>query len=493
MLVLIIGVISFVYMVYLWFESKTSLLNLIPQPSTLPIIHHTHHFLLEKDHIDLLERWGRQFNSKGIFRIKTLLSDYGSLVIVLRPDIIKEVLSNPQKYVRSDFMHKYFPLLRHGLLDSTGESHRFQKRLLGKAFALQYMKYYIPTFQKHVDILIKIWKDAVEDSPSGKNLEVKEYFNSMSFDIIGELGFGCQFNSQITSTHPFVEAYRQISCGILSFRSRLILGLFPFMWYMPFGPARKWKDAMQVSEKILNKVVETRKEKIAADDLTQEERSDILSIMMMEKDEKTGKGFTDDLVKANAFTFLLAGHETTATTLPGVLLFLAKYQHCQEKAREEINEKLTSSELTSESINSLVYTSAFLKECVRLFPAVPFEGRDVVEDCTVAGYKIPKGTGIYCLNLTMNKYAECFDNPEEFMPERYIEGSGIKNGTILSFGYGPYNCIGKNFAMQEMKVVLVRLLQNFRFEVDSENLNFYKRTMLTINLFPSVKIRVIKL
>lgn len=79
--------------------------------------------------------------------------------------------------------------------------------------------------------------------------------------------------------------------------------------------------------------------------------------------------------------------------------------------------------MTSESINSLVYTSAFLKECVRLFPAVPFEGRDVVEDCTVAGYKIPKGTGIYCLNLTMNKYAECFDNPEEFMPERYIEGS----------------------------------------------------------------------
>lgn len=76
MLVLIIGVISFVYMVYLWFESKTSLLNLIPQPSTLPIIHHTHHFLLEKDHIDLLERWGRQFNSKGIFRIKTLLSRY---------------------------------------------------------------------------------------------------------------------------------------------------------------------------------------------------------------------------------------------------------------------------------------------------------------------------------------------------------------------------------------------------------------------------------
>lgn len=94
----------------------------------------------------------------------------------------------------------------------------------------------------------------MEDSPSGKNLDVKEYFNSMSFDIIGELGFGCQFNSQITSTHPFVEAYRQISCGILSFRSRLILGLFPFMWHMPFGPARKWKDAMQVSEKILNKV-----------------------------------------------------------------------------------------------------------------------------------------------------------------------------------------------------------------------------------------------
>ena len=93
----------------------------------------------------------------------------------------------------------------------------------------------------------------VVDSATGKNL-VKHYFNNMSFDIIGEIGFGYEFNSQTTAVNPFVKSFRQLAEGFVGGKSRLLLTCLPFLKYMPFGPAKLLKDTNDAAGAVLDMV-----------------------------------------------------------------------------------------------------------------------------------------------------------------------------------------------------------------------------------------------
>ena len=94
----------------------------------------------------------------------------------------------------------------------------------------------------------------MKDSATGKNLDVKHYFNNLSFDIIGEIGFGHKFNSQTTAIHPFVKAFRDQTEGVLNLKARLLLKHLPFLWYVPFGPAKVLKDSTNASNNLIDMV-----------------------------------------------------------------------------------------------------------------------------------------------------------------------------------------------------------------------------------------------
>ena len=102
--------------------------------------------------------------------------------------------------------------------------------------------------------LFQIWDDLVKESKDGQNIVVKEYFSKMTLDIIGETSFGYSFNSQKTDLNPFLAAAVKSTEGVLSLTSRAILKFFPFMWYLPFGPAKKLKETTKISARVLDEV-----------------------------------------------------------------------------------------------------------------------------------------------------------------------------------------------------------------------------------------------
>ena len=83
---------------------------------------------------------------------------------------------------------------------------------------------------------------------------MKGYFSKMTLDIIGEISFGYSFNPQTTELNPFLAATVESTEGVLSLTSRAILKFFPFMWYLPFGPAKKLKETTKISSRVLNEV-----------------------------------------------------------------------------------------------------------------------------------------------------------------------------------------------------------------------------------------------
>lgn len=495
MIFILISSLLISYYLYTWIKFYFSPLYRIPQVPELPFLGHNLYFLGSNvDTLNLLEKWIERFKEEGVFKFRTFAGMREYTVVVTNPGDMKYILSRPDSFKRNDFFPQFLPLVGDGLLVATGEHHRFQKRVILKALSQSSMKSYLPVFNKHTDVLVQLWMNIIKDKPNGTNFAVKDYFNNLSFDIFGEIGFGYEFNSQTTEINALVKTFKDAAEGVLNLKARFFLKYFPFIKYLPWGPGRLMQESEKIGRDLVEKIIQRRRDKITSNTLTEQEKNDLLSRMMTEKDDKTGVGFSEKILRDNAYTLLVAGHETTATSLPGFLLYFAKYPDYQEKARKEIHDNLNGKlNLTVDDLNLIPFTTAFIMETLRMFTALPMNARLSKVDYKIGKYEIPKGCNILFPTWALNKDKESFDDSCEFKPERYFEGSKIKNGTSFTFGYGPYNCVGKNFAIQEIKIVLIKLLQNFKFSIDEENLKTFRKVFLTLKYFPSIKIRVMPL
>jgi len=374
-----------------------------------------------------------------------------------------------------------------GLLTAKGDDHRNQRKFFAKSFSMSQMKYYIPVFNKHAIKLVEIWDSLVKDEKNGAVLTAKDYICNMTLDAIGEISFGYNFNSQENKNNPAAEVLKALCNGVLDTKSRFILSIFPFMWYMPFGPVQSLKKYSRMFNDVINKVILTRTKKIADGTLTETEKNDLLNAMILERDRGN---FPDQLIRDSAFTFLFAGHETTATSLPGVLLYLSKYPDLQRKVRDEINECIYDvNSIKLEDLEKLTYTDAFIKESLRLFGPIPLNGRVSKVAYKFGDITIPKGSDLTSPNVFIHEGEEDFEKGKEFIPDRFLASSNLKHGTPFTFGYGPYSCIGKHFALLEMKVTILHILKNFQISMDPGHKKYDRNARVTLSVAPNLRFR----
>lgn len=173
------------------------------------------------------------------------------------------------------------------------------------------------------------------------------------------------------------------------------------------------------------------------------------------------------------FDIALAAVETTARTSEFLLYCLATQPNAQEIMREEIKTLLTGNEteLSGRSVNGMKYMNAFFKEVFRLYPISHSFSRVLTNDGVFSGYKIPAGTTMhFTLNSTQNRNPKLFTEPDKFTPERWLdrENAATKFSTTTAFGIGARACPGRFFAMQEMHLLLIEILRNFRVEYKYE-------------------------
>lgn len=214
-----------------------------------------------------------------------------------------------------------------------------------------------------------------------------------------------------------------------------------------------------------NKVAKKDEEKEEADEETHTEKEENLHDL-----EKPSRGMTDDEIIANAITFLFAGYETTATALTWAAYFLATQQECQEKIVKEIETKIGKSELNFDTLQQMTYLDMFVSESMRLYPPVTRLNRQNYQDTKIGKYTFPGGISITVPVFTLHRMPEFWSDPERFEPERFSAENKkrIMPYTYVPFGLGPRNCIGMRFAMLELKMALVKLLQNFTIKQSPE-------------------------
>jgi cytochrome P450 family 110 len=185
-------------------------------------------------------------------------------------------------------------------------------------------------------------------------------------------------------------------------------------------------------------------------------KTDVLSMLIEARDE-AGQPMTDDELRDEMLTLLIAGHETTATTLAWTLHHLLAHPDWLARVRAEVDDVIGRGPVQPEHIEKLVLVDAAIKEALRLTPIVPVVARRLVRETAIGDYTLPAGAVAAASIYLVHRRSDLWPDPARYDPSRFV-GKKIDATHYFPFGGGTRRCLGMAFAAYEMKIVLATIL-----------------------------------
>ncbi|KAH3851054.1 cytochrome P450 4F6-like [Dreissena polymorpha] len=352
------------------------------------------------------------------------------------------------------------PWIGDGLLLSSGKKWDRTRRLLTPAFHVDILKNYVSTFGTCSRVLVEKWRK------STKAEEIFHHISLLTLDSMMQCLFGFHSNCQNEKTrHPYIQGVYEVSDLIVK-RIFNPLHHFNFIYFYLSSNGRKFQSACDAIHQHSERIIRERRQ-LMSTEKPGDRNIDFLDILLTAKDSD-GVGLTDKEIRDEVDTFMFEGHDSTASTISWCLYNLAKYPDVQKKCRAEILEHIgKGKEITWSDLNKIRYTTMAINESMRLYPAVPLLSRCLARDATLPdGRTVPKGVRVAISLFAVHRDPEVWDNPHEFDPERFTPEKNVSSIYHLPFSIGPRNCIGMQFALTQVKVVICEVLRNFHLDLE---------------------------
>ncbi|XP_025091281.1 cytochrome P450 4A4-like [Pomacea canaliculata] len=449
--------------------------------------------IMRKEAIDPYAEWMNEMKT-GIIRYYHIMGS--QRVLIVDADAVKHVLvTNASNYPRPFFHFKFFTeIVGTSLLTLEGQEHHVQRRLCNSAFKLPELHRLLPTFQRHFDHLCKKWNEQVKMGKEGPvQVDVTSHLANAAFDVITESGFGYDCNSLDDPENFFSKAFTYVLGGGKKSIDRHVRILLPKLYrYIPNEDNKMFRKSLKCLHDLIQTIISRKRKSLESKQSAGEDhKPDLLEILLSASDVETGFGFSEKQLRDHSMTFLIAGHETSATGLSWILLCLSQHPHIQHKARQEVLSVLPprGQPITPQHLDQLAYVTCVVKETLRLYPPVPTIMREAKNDDILCGFPIPKGTIINISIGALHRNPVYWDNPEDFRPERFMNESAIPPYAYLPFISGPHMCIGHRFALLEMKLALAMLLRQFEFS-PLPDVVYKKKQFITMRPYPALKLNV---
>ncbi|XP_065891833.1 cytochrome P450 4A6-like [Dysidea avara] len=388
-------------------------------------------------------------------------------VVITHPDYRKILLRSTEP--KSKYYRFIADWIGDGLLLSSGDKWFKHRKMLTPAFHFDILKSYVPVMNEVTRTLLDIWQ---EHADKGTSFNVVDYASLYTLDILLRCAFSDDSSSCLVEKDqvPYVQAVHKLS-RIPMERVRLLP--YHIDWVFNLSPlGRKFHHCVKILHEYSEKAIDKRRTQLleGTGGLSRK-YTDFLDVLLLAEDEQ-GYSLTDEEIREEVNTFMFEGHDTTATALCWTLYCLATHPDHQEKCRKEAREVLSEKDdVTWEDLNKLVYISMCIKESLRLYPPVPFVARELKEDYVFGDYKLRKGTSITIGINSQHHNPRIWPDPEKFDPLRFsTENVKLQDSfAFVPFSAGPRNCIGQNFATQDLKIALVHIINRFHIEVDSSH------------------------
>ncbi|KAI6037481.1 cytochrome P450 [Pisolithus marmoratus] len=376
-----------------------------------------------------------------------------------------------------------------GLIWAEEESHRRQRRSIGPSFNSTAVRKSIPAIHKTVDKVKVAWEASI-DVNQGRSvvLDVQKWMNFVSLDSFGIAGFSYDFGSLDGKPNAMISVLDTLgapsSQNVWDNSVFLLALVFPIVLNVPTSRGKILAKLRARLSEICDVIIdEAVKEKERASD----DKTSTINLLLKAEGEGSSQRITREEVLAQMRILFIASYETTSITMTWALLELARHPDIQTKLREELlsfGGEPSYDQLTT----GFPYLDAVVQETLRIHPAAPDFIRQADEDDVIPlsepvqtasgevvdSIAIERGT-VIGISISCVNCSEAIWGPDAkiFRPERWLEADGVTRKAqevkgyrhLLTFGDGPRSCIGKLFAIAEIKMLLAVLVKNFVLEM----------------------------
>ncbi|XP_077889889.1 cytochrome P450 3A9-like [Ictidomys tridecemlineatus] len=340
------------------------------------------------------------------------------VLVITDPEMIKTVLV---KECYSVFTNRpvVLPLgfLQKALFAARDEEWKRLRVLLSPVFSSGKLKEMLPIINKYGDALVKYLSQEVK---KGEPVTVKEILGSYNMDVIVSTCFGVNVNSLNNPQDPFVKKAKKALRLDVFHPVFLIIMIFPFLRPV-FQALSVYEFSKSVLDFFKNAVMRMKQKRL---ENKEKHRIDFLQLMIdsqNSQDKEPYQGLSDLEIAAQSIIFILAGYETTSTTLSFIMYLLATHPDVQKKLQQEIDETFPNkAPVTYDVLFEMKYLDMVVNETLRLYPIAKRTLRVCKKDVELNGVHIPKGTNVAIPIYSLHQNPTYWPEPEKFYPERFL-------------------------------------------------------------------------
>ncbi len=365
-------------------------------------------------------------------------------VFCSHPDAIRDIhAGNPETFRAGEAAGDILvPLLgKHALLVLDGERHLRERRLMSPPFHGERVYLYGRLVRESAQRVLDGW-------PLGHPFPIHHEMQTITLDVILRAVFGIDDGPRLVELRRRIDRFLALADGpaaafvVPPFLQVELRGLSPWGQYV--------RRARAIDDILYAEMARRRTEGTAG-------RTDILSLLLDARDQH-GERMTDPELRDEMFTLLMAGHETTATSLAWAFYQVLRHPDVHRRLRDELHAVLGDGPLEPEHVSRLEYLDAVLKETQRLTPVVAFTGRMLHAPACIGGRDLPAGVVVSPAIYLVHRRPDLWPEPARFHPDRFL-GVRPSPSHFFPFGGGVRRCLGAAFATYEMKVVLAEVLR----------------------------------
>jgi cytochrome P450 family 110 len=390
-----------------------------------------------------------------------VIGNYRQLLLVSHPQALQQIFSNPHQFI-APFNPLLHPIVGdYSVFVMEGDRHRKERKLLMPPFHGEQML-------SNGQLICELTEKVMQSLLPGQVFVARDLMQNVSLEVILTVVFGLHEG----------ERFRQLKDFIVSLLNELKSpftsgSLFFSALQKDLGAWSPWGSFLRKQQQINQLLVAEIRERRQQHDSS---RTDILSLLLAARDED-GEPMTDEQLRDELMTLLLAGHETTATAIAWGLYWVHRFPNVHSQLLQELDS--LGNTATPMEIVRLPYLTAVCHETLRIYPvAILTAPRAVKEPVELMGYQLEPGTRLYgCIYLTHHR-PDLYPEPEQFKPERFLQRQ-FSPYEFLPFGGGIRRCIGEALALFEMKLVLATMISRYELTLAQQEPEHPKRRGVT--------------
>jgi len=371
-------------------------------------------------------------------------------IVTTNPVVIQHVLkTNSENYHKSHIQKKRMGhFLGKGLLTTEGEAWKTQRRLIQSGFE-----------RKQLEVLSSIMQDSLADSLRDFDrqahigpVDIYPLMMKITFAMVGKSLFGAKLKEDD------INLISEAISTVQEFMVRQTIQPYLNPWFTVSGELRKHEEMTARAFGILRDYIRWRREEKPGHDLLQ---------ILRDARYSDGTSMSDELVVSESMQLLVAGHETSSNALSWLLYLLSSRPDCVDRVRDEFDSVLGERHVSFSDVPKFEFTTQVILEALRLYPPFWMVDRMTLADDRAGDLDIPRGSTVVVFIYGTHHSPRYWENPESFDPERFTKAKEKLHTPFahLPFGAGPRGCIGGNYAMLQMLMILSVVLRKYDFHL----------------------------